>query len=194
MSATLPDDHVFEVEEHRKNKVLVIFLAADAPVRPSPMLLGDVSPGHEAGVYRFWQEIERDLLDHWLAEHPGTRPAPWYWWRAPEPMRRQVGGTGEPESKGVIPYSPFAAPGVSMRNPDMRGVTADLPDYQGSWRGLSLGWLGVDPNDPPVIESEAAFLRRHRLLTAAEARRLRPEDFEPVTISVDADGRLTAAR
>jgi hypothetical protein len=46
--------------------------------------------------------------------------------------------------------------------------------------------LDVDPADPPVLEAEAAFLRRHGLLLPGEARRLRPADFEPVEL-VDED-------
>ena len=40
----------------------------------------------------------------------------------------------------------------------------------------------VDPEDPPVFESEATYLDRHGLLTAAERRRLRVADYEPVVI------------
>jgi hypothetical protein len=189
MSTMLPADHVFPIEEEKKPEILAIFLAWDAPVRPSPILLGEVSPSHEGGVYDFWAEIEAELLEHWRVEHPGTRPCPWWWYRAPELMRRQLGGTGKPQSAGFIRYSPYAPPGISMRNSTMKAVTRDLPDYQHAWRGLSLDWAGVDQNDPPVVESEASFLRRHRLLTAAEARRLGPEAFEPVTLNVSYESR-----
>jgi hypothetical protein len=47
--------------------------------------------------------------------------------------------------------------------------------------------LGVNRADPPVIESEAGYLRRHALLAPAELRRLRPEDFAPVEIIDDND-------
>jgi hypothetical protein len=40
--------------------------------------------------------------------------------------------------------------------------------------------VAIDPNDPPIFESQASFLKRHGLLLAGEERR---SDFEPETIS-----------
>lgn len=42
-------------------------------------------------------------------------------------------------------------------------------------------WRFDAPGKREPSETEAAFLRRHGLLTAAERRRLRPGDFEPVS-------------
>ena len=182
MTETLPPDHEFAVDDDRRAKLLAIFLAFDAPVRPSPFLLGDVSPGHEATAYRFWIEIEDALMARWIEAHPGTRPCAWWWWRAPEPLRQRLGGAGEASSCGFIPYSPRRAPGVSVRSPVMKTVTRELPDYQASWCGLPLSFAEADPLDPPTFESEAAYLKRHRLLPAAEARRLGPDAFEAVEV------------
>ena len=45
-----------------------------------------------------------------------------------------------------------------------------------SWR---VQREAIDPLDPPKFESEAAFLRRHRLLLPSERARLTEADFEP---------------
>jgi hypothetical protein len=36
--------------------------------------------------------------------------------------------------------------------------------------------VAIDPDDPPTFESQASYLKRHRLLLAGEERRA---DFEP---------------
>ena len=43
----------------------------------------------------------------------------------------------------------------------------------------SIWWRLDAPEERPPGESETAFLRRHRLLTRGEEKRLRPVDFEP---------------
>jgi hypothetical protein len=45
-------------------------------------------------------------------------------------------------------------------------------------------WAGIDEDDPPIFESQAAYLKRNGLLLAGEGRRC---DFEPVTIPVECD-------
>lgn len=46
-------------------------------------------------------------------------------------------------------------------------------------------FVDVNLAAPPVLESEAAYLRRHGLLLPGEARRLRDEDYEPEQIEVE---------
>lgn len=45
-------------------------------------------------------------------------------------------------------------------------------------------FVDVNRAAPPVLEAEAAFLRRHNLLLSGEARRLRDADYEPEAIEV----------
>jgi hypothetical protein len=45
----------------------------------------------------------------------------------------------------------------------------------------------VDPNDPPILESEASYLERHGLLLPGERQRLRKTDFEPVAVTLEED-------
>jgi hypothetical protein len=43
-------------------------------------------------------------------------------------------------------------------------------------------WPPIDVADPPIFESEAAYLKRLRLLLPGEARRLRRADYAPEAI------------
>ena len=49
--------------------------------------------------------------------------------------------------------------------------------------GTPLGVPAVDPDDPPLFESEPTYLRRLGLLLAGELRRLGDDDFEPVPLT-----------
>jgi hypothetical protein len=86
----------------------------------------------------------------------------------------------------------------------------DERNFGSEWARGSLGWRQpgsnewvayhgnpkrddiepFDSGDPPRYESEAAYLKRHGLLLAGEARRLQPRDYEPVLVdarSIDID-------
>ncbi len=117
-----------------------------------------------------WESLRDELLPAWVEEHPGTRP--WGWWKHDAPKakvpgipewhlpemvepRKQIGGTGAPpweEYPAILPY-----------------YTLGLPD--------SLE--GIDPEDLPRFESEASYLDRHGLLSAAERKALPPYAYEP---------------
>ena len=49
----------------------------------------------EAEIAAAWRELGADLTAAWVRDHPGSRPAGWWMFNAPEP-RRRLGGTGEP--------------------------------------------------------------------------------------------------
>jgi hypothetical protein len=79
------------------------------------------------------------------------------WWidgKLPEP-RKRTGGTGT------------AAYEVTSVGPSF--------DY-----GIPDCWVGINQDDPPVFESQAAYLKRNGLLFAGEERRA---DFEPEMVS-----------
>ncbi len=121
-----------------------------------------------------WLAHRGTILADWIGEHPGTRPSCWWRWDGPiwadrpgfmksecEP-RRRLGGVGHAN------------------------------DY--SFRfGLPTSWVkeghpsspAPDPFDPPMFESQAAYLDRHGLLLPGERRRLKPADFEPEVVAVD---------
>ena len=43
----------------------------------------------------------------------------------------------------------------------------------------------IDPDDPPVYESQPDYLRRHNLLLPGEAQRLTAADFAPEVVRPD---------
>ena len=81
---------------------------------------------------------------------------------------------------GVHPYELDPATAIRKVPPDAAsGRRHDVPGELGLELGGGVPRLvGVNPAALPVLESAAAYLRRHRLLPG-EARRLRPEDYEP---------------
>ncbi len=118
-----------------------------------------------------WDEIRKKLVEDYIAKHPGARP--FLWWRLDAPnvelveheeleptvvMRRRIGGSG---SLVGDPRWSFGVP---------RFVDAADPPRA---------------NDLPTFESQASFLRRHRLLRVSEKRRLKKRDFEPETVEID---------
>jgi hypothetical protein len=82
--------------------------------------------GDETRERELFLQCHDAILRAWILHRPGTRPAAWWQFAAPED-RRQAG-------------------------------------------------------DPRSRESEAAFLKRHGLLTQSEARALRANDFKPERI------------
>lgn len=113
-------------------------------------------------------------LAAFTAEYPGQRPGWWWKHRAPEPMRQRVGvgGTGTARhwhETGVRHANQQDAYGVPL-------VWVTLENA--AWWGTPPG-PPVDPNDPPLYESQAAYLRRHGLLSDAEIAILGDDDFAP---------------
>jgi hypothetical protein len=55
--------------------------------------------------------------------------------------------------------------------------------------GIPSGWASINEGDPPIFESEAAFLDRHGLLTPQEKKYLasHQELLEPEKVEIDDD-------
>lgn len=121
-----------------------------------------------------WCRLASAIVAEFAEQHPGMRPAHWWAVDAPEP-RRRVGGVGTPQHERL-------ATGLSL--------TYGVPRYwisQGlldTYRGIGtdLGVPAVDPSNPPMFESEGAYLKRHRLFLPGEARRLTRADYEPESL------------
>lgn len=154
--------------------------------------------GHEGELRAAWEAQRAAILAEWLARVPGTRP--WAWWRldAPEP-RQRLGGTGDPfgdeVSFGVSVYwfTPRLRDALTETDEHGRPVKA-RPSYRRRGKVLTIERdmepVPFDAHDPPVYESEAAFLRRHGLLSARETKVLRDEAFLPVALSVTKYGSI----
>jgi hypothetical protein len=146
-----------------------------------------------------WFAIRDELLPEWIRERPGTRPSWWYecdrdcprisaediarrgwegWFfvkRLPD-LRRRLGGVGDPmfEHLALVPQLYRAMPIHFVRQSDVDEFSEEGEDFTGK---------PIDPKNPPIYESEAAYLRRHGLLTADEKRRLKRSDFKPISIT-----------
>ena len=105
-----------------------------------------------------WEQHRPALMSEWIQQHPGTRP--WAWWKfdddIPDP-RQRIGGKGQTMPEKYPAYA---------------------PSYD---KGIPSSWAEIDPGDPPLYESESAFLLRHGLLSTAEKRHIEkhPELLEP---------------
>jgi hypothetical protein len=124
------------------------------------------------------QLVERygdEYIKDYVAEYPGERPAWWWRFNTPEPMRRRLGGVG----------AAWHGSETGERYPnqqDSRGVPlVFVTDENLHWWGKPPG-PPIDPKNPPQYESESAFLDRHGLLSEAERAQLEPADFEPESI------------
>jgi hypothetical protein len=147
-----------------------------------------------------WLAIRDELLPQWIQEYPGTRPSWWYLFDPECPritaadiqrhgwtgcyytkdipdLRRRLGGIGDP---AYLHYS--LVPDFDCGVPD-RFVTAEDVEWHRE-EGEEFSGIPFDADDPPVYESQASYLDRHKLLTPAERRRLRAQDFKPVKVSL----------
>jgi hypothetical protein len=152
-----------------------------------------------------WDENKHWALPKFVEENPGRRPSCWWRWDAPrcakgtypgwhydskltEP-RKRLGGIGTPchECLGYFPSFSYGVPN-NWLPPELanlyRGTAKDVhgtpifPEY------FAKGFAGlvIDPDDPPVFESQASYLKRHGLLLDGELKRLKKADFKPEAV------------
>ncbi len=97
-----------------------------------------------------WEANREPLLEWWIGEHPGRRPAAWWLFDAPEPRRRVAGPEGAERA-------------------------ALLDEMNAKWPGLRTMWtsFGLPKSHLKLMgdkyESEIDYLRRLSLLTPWEA-------------------------
>ena len=120
-------------------------------------------------LQRSWELVREELLEGWAEEYPGTRPQ--HWWRFDAP-RQPLGNFPDCGYDGQLPEMRQFISGAGV---PAWVVSAYMPAYR---CGLPNSWAGYDESDPPTFESQAAFLRRHKLLSAAETRALKAEDYD----------------
>ena len=53
------------------------------------------------------------------------------------------------------------------------------------YKERELKGVAINPDDPPVFESQSSYLERHGLLEVVERERLRKADYEPVRLDKD---------
>lgn len=152
-----------------------------------------------------WNRNRDYVLMRWIDNRPCTRPGCWWEFDSPRQVidgfpadvwnfpavRQRLGGIGTPNYE-VLNYVPsfllgMPASWVQQRDVDYyNGRAKDIHgnpivnNKEGDFKGLA-----IDPDDPPVYESQAAYLQRHNLLTPAELLHLKkhPELLEPEKVT-----------
>lgn len=166
---------------------------------------------HEPKPDELWRQYRDEFLPTFILKNPGKRPLPWWQWDAPrwqdpfdgvyfhgtlpEP-RLRIGGIGTPDYE-VLNYVPSFVKGIptgwvskfdeeyySGRRKDIHGNPIGTEYKEGHFKGKA-----IDPENPPVFESETAYLQRHGLLTDAEKKFLEkhPELMDPEKIEIEAE-------
>jgi hypothetical protein len=174
--------------------------------------------GSAEALERDWLAVRDELLATWIADRPGTRPHGWWFFDAPrwrggpfpgrmqtlaehlrtiaEPRKRLGGsGTVAGEVLNIWPHFRFGLPLEWVSAFDARYYRGAAVDVHGrpighEFRGSGFSGVAPDPHDPPRFESEAAYLDRYGLLTAAERSRLGPEAFKPEPLIIADEERL----
>jgi len=114
----------------------------------------------------FWQQYCDVIVAHHIKRHPGTRPLLWWRFSSPGP-RRRVGGIGTP----LHECSSYA-----------RNLEYGVPtDWRTAGDYLRAG-TPISDTEPPLFESEAAYLRRHDLFRRGERSRLSRRSYEPCVL------------
>jgi hypothetical protein len=143
---------------------------ADAPA--------DLRCADDSRHRRLWLASRERLVASQITAHPGTRPFAWWAWDTAEP-RRRLGGTGD-ACHDVLAYTPWFRFGLPVVFVSERLRSVLSADFRGT---------PVDPQDPPVFESQAAFLDRHGLFAPGERDRVPADAWTPETRSAAVDDR-----
>lgn len=114
-------------------------------------------------TFDYWTRHRHSLLGEWIRERPGRRPAAWWLYDSP---RWEGLSRGSPDE--------FAAPRKIVIDGAL--IEPPLPEMwiPGQYMGLftTPPWRELMPGDhhvEAVVESEAAYLVRHGLLSTREA-------------------------
>ena len=153
--------------------------------------------GKRAALAVWWRAVRDEVLRDWIAEAPGTRPHGWWTFDSPEPQRRRLGGIGTPchEVLAHVPRFKFGIPVYWITAWEVEYYNGRRRDVHGYRIGTAYAnraepfrGRAIDPDDPPRFESEATFLDRHGLLSAAERTALPADAFEDEVMLPAADG------
>lgn len=145
---------------------------------------GFVKYAPENELAALWSDHSERIVAEHVTDYPGTRPARWWQYEAPEP-RQRLGGIGTPVWEALRAYKAIYQDGL----PAIFITPFQVRYYSGTAvniRGEPIGSLiptdfkgvAIDPDNPPCFESQAAYLKRLGLLLAGEERRLKKADYE----------------
>lgn len=122
----------------------------------------------------YWLEHRRAIITDWIKTKQGTRPAMWWRYEAPRLDPEQLGRW----SRTVL------APRLIQTRRKLRGEGKPLHEALNFAPAHHYGipaWFG-DPDNPPVFESQHAYLKRHGLLLPAERRKIAEPYPHPLRI------------
>jgi hypothetical protein len=127
----------------------------------------EVIEDHKLSLYN---AIKKDFLADWISSNPCTRPWAWYEYDAPRWSDPWV---------DCFYHGTFAEPREHISG----GKRCEY-NYVPSFYKATFRYWHFAENDPPLFESEAAYLKRLNLLTDAEEKHLakHPELLEPESI------------
>lgn len=112
----------------------------------------------------YWLEYHRVILAEWIKTKPGTRPAMWWRYDAPRLDPERLGRW----SRTVL------APRLIQTRRKLRGDGKPLHEALNFAPSHHYGipaWFG-NPDNPPVFESQHAYLKRHDLLLSTECHKI----------------------
>lgn len=159
----------------------------------------------EQELAALWAAHSDRIVEDYVEEFPGTRPARWWQHSAPRiPLgtfpgyyydgklpapRQRLGGTGTPASD-VLAYVPafsYGIPTIWITPWQVKYYSGLAVDVYGNPVGAlypkEFKGVAIDPYDPPIFESQAAHLKRNDLFLAGEERRLRKTDWEAESVT-----------
>lgn len=166
------------------------------------------------GWREVWEKVKDEIFADWIKKYPCTRPAAWWWFDVPPEhvkgwpkedrficaQRKRLGGVGTPAHEVTCSWSDFekGIPDSWVTKFDEeyyngRGKDKDGKplDYSSHWEkdykeGYFAG-VAIDPNDPPIYESVAVYLKRLKLLSIKEKAYLKihPELLKPEKVTFD---------
>jgi hypothetical protein len=170
------------------NRALQAFLA-DEPYRPDDDPAWDPFDRDDLRARKAVQKYGRAALAEFIARKPGCRPQ--WWWRqltgdpdldAPERMRRRLGGVDAAHHSSETGGERYANEQDAYGVPLVWVTRENLAWSGNGWWNRNLPGPAIDPKDPPMFESQPAFLDRHGLFLPGERARLREGDFAPVSV------------
>ncbi len=156
------------VSRRRESDIDPELLAWFMGAAPRPAMVHFMQDGE---LQTAWDASSDAILSEWIQTRPGTRPSHWWLFDAPE-QRQRIGGTGTPCHEALA-----HAPAFNLGIP-----AAWVSDHWITDRDVKAERF--DPSDPPAYESQAAFLKRHKLFLSGEERRLSADDFAPEVLAL----------
>jgi hypothetical protein len=150
----------------------IMALIEDRPCPPGVDPMFYIAP-RNGQVEAAWARHGQEIVERWSRIKPGRRPSCWWLFSAPRLGREFIERW---PAWGAWVLTKYHEP--RLREGGDGEYLEHFPDVE---RGFPACWSHVDPEDPPLFESSAAYLKRHGLLLPGERKRLKG-GFRPVIL------------